>query len=63
MTKGIVHCTGTKGADQFYHLDTPCQLKETSYHLTRYLMSKLEQLHYSLGHLNYQAIKPWLKKG
>jgi len=26
-------------------------------------MSKLEQLHYSLGHLNYQAIKAMVRKG
>ena len=26
-------------------------------------MSKLEQLHYSLGHLNYQAIKAMVCKG
>ena len=63
MTKGMVHFTGTKGADQLYHLDTPRQLKETSYHLTRSPMSKLEQLHYSLGHLNYQAIKAMVRKG
>ena len=26
-------------------------------------MSKLEQLHYSLGHLNYHAIKGMVRKG
>src|ERR1700677_2702616 len=57
MTKGKVIFTGTKGADRLYHLDTPRQSKEFSYSVTRSPMSKLEQLHHSLGHLNYQAIK------
>src|ERR1700683_2614754 len=55
LTKEKVILTGTKGADQLYHLDTPHWSKETSYHLTQSPMSKLEQLPYSLGHLNYQA--------
>src|SRR6202034_520362 len=63
MTKGKVIFTGTKGADQLYHLDTPRQSKESSYSVTQSPMSKLEQLHYSLGHLNYQAIKAMVCKG
>src|SRR5882724_4329012 len=63
MTKGKVIFTGTKGADRLYHLDTPRQSKEFSYSVTRSPMSKLEQLHYSLGHLNYQAIKAMVRKG
>src|ERR1700677_273164 len=63
LTKEKVILTGTKGADQLYHHDTPCRSKETSYHLTQSPMSKLEQLHYSLGHLNYQAIKAMVRNG
>jgi Integrase core domain/GAG-pre-integrase domain len=63
MTKGKVIFTGTKGPDQLYHLDMPRQSKESSYSITRSPMSKLEQLHYSLGHLNYQAIKAMVCKG
>src|ERR1700677_4671933 len=63
LTKEKVILTETKGANRLYHLDTPHQSKETSYHLTQSPMSKLEQLHYSLGHLNYQAIKAMVQKG
>src|SRR6202050_1464308 len=63
LTKEKVILTGMKGADRLYHLDTPRRSKETSYHLTQSPMSKLKQLHYSLGHLNYQAIKAMVQKG
>jgi hypothetical protein len=63
MTKGKVILTGTKGPDRLYHLDTPRRSKEFSYSISRSPMSKLEQLHYSLGHLNYQAIKAMVQKG
>src|ERR1700728_1923582 len=63
MTKGKVIFTGTKGTDRLHHLDTPRQSKEFSYSITRSPMSKLEQLHYLLGHLNYQAIKAMVCKG
>jgi hypothetical protein len=62
LTKGKVILTGTKGTDRLYHLDKPHLLKEFSYSVTRSPMSKLEQLHYSLGHLNYYAIKAMVKK-
>jgi hypothetical protein len=57
LTKKKVILTGTKGPDRLYHLDTPRRSTESSYSITRSPMSKLEQLHYSLGHLNYHAIK------
>jgi GAG-pre-integrase domain len=63
MTKGKVIFTRTKGPGRLYHIDTPCQSKESSYSVTRSPMSKLKQLHYSLGHLNYQAIKAMVCKG
>ena len=63
LTKGKVILTGTKGTDRLYHLDKPRRSKESSYSVTRSPMSKLEQLHYSLGHLNYYAIKAMVKKG
>src|ERR1700683_5151409 len=63
LTKEKVILTGMKGADRLYYLDTPRRSKETSYHLTQSPMSKLKQLHYSLGHLNYQAIKAMVQKG
>jgi len=63
LTKGKVILTGTKGTDRLYHLDKPCWSKESSYSVTRSPMSKLKQLHYLLGHLNYYAIKAMVKKG
>jgi hypothetical protein len=63
LTKGKVILTGTKGTDRLYHLDKPRRLKESSYSVTRSPMSKLKQLHYLLGHLNYYAIKAMVKKG
>ena len=63
LTKGKVILTGTKGTDRLYHLNTPCQSKEFFYLTTQSPMSKLEQLHYLLGHLNYQAIKAMVCKG
>src|SRR5882762_8726277 len=63
LTKKKVILTGTKGPDRLYHLDTPCRFIESSYSITQSPMSKLEQLHYSLGHLNYHAIKGMVCKG
>ena len=63
LAKKKVILTGTKGPDRLYHLDTPRRSTESSYSITRSPMSKLEQLHYSLGHLNYHAIKGMVRKG
>jgi len=54
---------GTMGPDRLYHLDTPCWSKEFSYSISQSSMFKLEQLHYWLCHLNYQAIKAMVQKG
>ena len=54
--------TGTMGPDRLYHLDTP-RRHEHSYSTTYVPKSKLEQLHCSLGHLNYQTIISMIRKG
>lgn len=56
--------TGTMGSDRLYHLDVPqLSSREFTYTTTRVPVSKLELLHYALGHLNYQAIVASIRKG
>jgi hypothetical protein len=62
LSQQKVFLTGTMGSDRLYHLDTP-HYKEHSYSTTLSPKSKLEQLHCSLGHLNYHAIKAMVHKG
>ena len=62
LSRKKVILTGTMGSDRLYHLDTPHH-SEHSYLTTFVPKSKLEQLHCSLGHLNYQSIKAMICKG
>lgn len=57
--------TGTKGKDRLYHLDKPHSQKstDTSYAATEPPRSKLEDLHFCLGHLNYRSVKAMVQKG
>ena len=57
LSKSNISCMGTRGADRLYHLDTPnLSMWEYAFSAVRSPMSKLEQLHLALGHLNYQSI-------
>lgn len=65
LSHGKVILTGTKGKDRLYYLDKPTDRKSTdrSYTATKPPRSKLEDLHFRLGHLNYRAVKAIVQKG
>ena len=57
-------CMGTQGTDRLYHLDTPTSsTREYAFSAVRAPISKLEQLHLALGHLNYRSIVSMIRKG
>lgn len=63
LSKEQVIFTGTKASDRLYYLDTPRRSTETSNFAKRSPISKLEQLHQVLGHLNYDSIRSSYRKG
>ena len=60
MDKVIATCnivfTGTKHYDQLYYLDMPCWRTEVVNAVETKTLSRLEQVHQKLGHLNYDSI-------